>query len=90
MRTRLASTQWASLLCTPDADKGHLYGVADMAVIPYDSNGVIKLVIIDPGGDGNWQDNKFTIDLRTPLAGVSPSPGSHTVTVTDTESAADR
>ena len=37
-----------------DADKTHLYGVATEAVIPYDSNGVIKLIIIDPGGDGNW------------------------------------
>ena len=28
--------------------------------IHYDNNGVIKLVIIDPGGDGNWMDNKFS------------------------------
>ena len=66
---------------------GHLYGVADEAIIPYDNNGVIRLVIIDPGGDGNWQDNKFTMDLRTEQPGVSPSPGSHTVTVVDTDSA---
>ena len=71
----------------PDADKAHLYGVGDEARIPYDNNGVIKLVIIDPGGDDNWQDNKFTIDLRTDAPGVSPSPGSHTVTVVDTDSA---
>ena len=44
------------------------------AEIPYDSNGVIKLVIIDPGVDRNWQDNKFTMDLRTLKAGVLPAP----------------
>ncbi len=67
-----------------DADKVHLYGVADGAVIDYDSNGVIKLIIIDPDGDGNWMDNMFTMDLRTPKAGISPSPGSYRVTVRDT------
>ena len=67
-----------------DADKAHLYGVMTGVEINYDNNGVIKLVIIDPDGDGNWGDNKFTMDLRTQQAGVSPSPGSHTVTVTDT------
>ena len=66
------------------AAHAHLYGVADGAVINYDSNGVIKLVIIDPGGDGNWADNSFTMDLRTQQVGVSPSPGSFKVTVRDT------
>ena len=65
----------------------HLYGVAESATIPYDSNGVIKLVIIDPDGDDNWQDNKFTIDLGVSKVGVSLSPSSHTVTVVDTHSA---
>ena len=76
--------KFTSTLAQRNDKKEHLYGVEDGAVIPYDSNGVIKLVIIDPGGDGNWQDNKFTIDLRTTELGVSPSPGSHTVTVVDT------
>ena len=66
------------------AAHAHLYGVAGGAEINYDSNGVIKLVIIDPGGDGNWADNSFTMDLRTEEAGVSPTPGSFKVTVRDT------
>ena len=33
--------------------------------IPYDNNGVIRLVIIDPGGDGNWVDNKFSIKIES-------------------------
>ena len=66
------------------AAHAHLYGVAGGAEINYDSNGVIKLVIIDPGGDGNWADNSFTMDLRTVEAGVSPTPGSFKVTVRDT------
>ena len=70
----------------PRPDKAHLYGVATNATIYYDSNGVIKLVIIDPGGDGNWQDDEFTIDLGVDKAGVSPAPAA-TVTVVDTDSA---
>ena len=56
--------------------------------IAYDNNGVIRLVIIDPGGDGNWQDDKFTMRLVTtavtdgPIP-PSPSPASYIVTVTD-------
>ena len=66
----------------------HLLGVPDPFVLPYDNNGVIRLVIIDPGGDGNWQDDKFTMRLVTtaedPLPiPPSPSPASFIVTVTD-------
>ena len=37
------------------APHDNLYGLDNDDTIPYDANGVIKLVIIDPGGDGNWQ-----------------------------------
>ena len=69
---------------------GHLLGVTDGATLPYDNNGVIRLVIIDPGGDGNWVDNKFTMRLVTtavtdgPIP-PSPSPASYIVTVTDND-----
>ena len=71
------------------APNGHLYGVPDDLVLPYDNNGVIRLVLIDPGGDGNWVDNRFTMRLVTaanPTDGPippSPSPASFIVTVTD-------
>ena len=70
------------------APHGHLEGVTDGLVLPYDNNGVIRLVIIDPGGDGNWQDDKFTMRLVTTAADPlpippSPSPASFIVTVTD-------
>ena len=66
----------------------HLEGVTDGLELPYDNNGVIRLVIIDPGGDGNWQDDKFTMRLVTTAADPlpippSPSPASFIVTVTD-------
>ena len=66
----------------------HLLGVPDDLVLTYDNNGVIRLVIIDPGGDGNWQDDKFTMRLVTAAAQdgpipPSPSPASFIVTVTD-------
>ena len=66
----------------------HLSGVTNGLTLPYDNNGVIRLVIIDPGGDGNWVDNKFTMRLVTtavqdgPIP-PSPSPASFIVTVTD-------
>ena len=53
--------------------------------IPYDNNGEIKLVIIDPGGDGNWVDNMFTMNIESDALGISPSPGSFRVTVSDTD-----
>ena len=71
------------------APHGHLYGVTDELELPYDNNGVIRLVIIDPGGDGNWVDDKFTMRLVTAAAETddpippSPSPASFIVTVTD-------
>ena len=67
---------------------GHLLGLPTGTVLPYDNNGVIRLVIIDPGGDGNWVDNMFTMRLVTtavtdgPIP-PSPSPASYIVTVTD-------
>ena len=79
---------------TPAASPhGHLYGVpvtgTDGAFeLPYDNNGVIRLVIIDPDGDDNWQDDKFTMRLVTAAESgdpipPSPSPASFIVTVTD-------
>ena len=61
------STPTTAFTAAAAPDKGHLYGVpADNgAMLPYDNNGVIRLVIIDPGGDGNWQDDKFTMRLVT-------------------------
>ena len=54
-----------------------------MGEFPYDNNGVITLVIIDPDGDTNWVDNKFTINIESDKLGISPNPGSYSVTVTD-------
>ena len=70
------------------APHDHLLGVTNNLALPYDNNGVIRLVIIDPGGDGNWQDDKFTMRLVTAAAQdgpipPSPSPASFIVTVTD-------
>ena len=59
------------------------YGVTSGDFIPYDNNGVITLVIIDPGGDGNWVDNKFSINIESDELGISPNPGSYSVTVRD-------
>ena len=42
-----------------------LYGLDNNDEIPYDNNGVIRLVIIDPDGDGDWEDNEFTMQLMT-------------------------
>ena len=53
------------------------------STIPYDANGVVKLVIIDPGGDGDWVDTSFTMTLRASANGVSPSPAAVKVTITD-------
>ena len=60
------------------------YGLPTGGEIHYDNNGEIKLVIIDPGGDGNWVDNDFFMDIESAgTFGISPSPGSFKVTVTD-------
>ena len=61
------------------------YGVTAGGVIPYDNNGVITLVIIDPMGDGNWVDNSFTMNIESDLLGISPNPGSYKVTVVDAD-----
>ena len=61
------------------------YGLATGEEIPYDNNGVIRLVIIDPAGDGNWVDNNFTMNVESEKLGISPSPGSYRVTVVDTD-----
>ena len=60
------------------------YGLPTMGEIHYDNNGVIRLVIIDPGGDGNWMDNNFIMDIESDMLGISASPGSYKVTVVDT------
>ena len=60
------------------------YGLPTGGEIHYDNNGVIKLVIIDPGGDGNWMDNDFIMDIESDMLGISASPGSYKVTVVDT------
>ena len=77
-----------ALTANTGAGHGHLLGLPTGTVLPYDNNGVIRLVIIDPGGDGNWVDNMFTMRLVTtavtdgPIP-PSPSPASFIVTVTD-------
>ena len=69
------------------APMAHLTSVPNDATLSYDNNGVIRLVIIDPGGDGNWVDDMFTMRLVTDGgAGAippSPNPASFIVTVTD-------
>ena len=60
------------------------YGLPTGGEIHYDNNGVIRLVIIDPGGDGNWVDNSFIMNIESDELGISPSPGSFKVTVVDT------
>ena len=65
------------------APHDNLYGLDPTDAIPYDANGVVKLVIIDPGGDGDWVNTKFTMTLRADANGVSPSPAAVTVTMTD-------
>ena len=65
-------------------------------ILHYDRNGTIKLVIIDPAGDGDWLDDKFIMRLVTgtlpndadddpvgPAVPPTPSPANFTVTVND-------
>ena len=61
------------------------YGVTTGDAIPYDNNGVITLVIIDPGGDGNWVDNSFAMNIESDKIGISAHPGSYRITVVDTD-----
>ena len=51
------------------------YGLPTGGEIHYDNNGVIRLVIIDPGGDGNWMDNKFHHGHRVGHARHISQPG---------------
>ena len=79
-----------TLVAHTDADKRHLRGVPDGAELTYDNNGVITLVIIDPGGDGNWVDDSFTMRLVTSMVTgnrlpPTPVPGSFKVTVMDND-----
>ena len=53
--------------------------------IPYDNNGQIKLVIIDPGGDGNWVDDMFTMTIESDVGTIDPNPANFKVTVRDTD-----
>ena len=81
-------TAITDLTANTASGKGHLVALPTATALPYDNNGVITLVIIDPGGDGNWQDDSFTMRLVTAVAEggripPSPSPASFKVTVTD-------
>ena len=60
------------------------YGLPTGGEIHYDNNGVIRLVIIDPDGDGNWMDNSFIMDIESDELGITASPGSYKITVVDT------
>ena len=68
---------------TAAAPHDHLYGVNDGNTIPYDANGVVRLVIIDPDGDDDWVDTSFTMTLRTDGEGITPAPASIKVTISD-------
>ena len=63
------------------------YGVSTGDFIPYDNNGVIRLVIIDPSGDGNWVDNKFSINIESDerKGRLSQRRALYSVTVRDTD-----
>ena len=79
-----------ALTAHTDADKDHLYGVPDDTTLPYDNNGVIRLLLIDPDGDGDWEDDEFSMKLTTAEAGgvtfpPTPSPADYMATVTDTD-----
>ena len=78
--------------------KGHLYGIDDATILPYDDNGVIRLILIDPAfldaagtpADNNWQDDTYTMRLITteaadanPASVPTPSPADFKVTVVD-------
>ena len=42
-------------------------------------------MIIDPSGDGNWVDNKFSIKIESDDVAISANPGTYSVTVRDTD-----
>ena len=83
-----APARLSSLTAHPDHDT--LYGLDTGDTIPYDNNGVIRLVLIDPDGDGDWMDNEFSMKLMTAGAGTvtfppTPSPADFKGTVRDTD-----
>ena len=53
----------------------------------YDKNGIIRLAIIDPGGDENWGDDSFTMTVDASARGVSNRAPSAKVTLSDVNSA---
>ena len=53
----------------------------------YDKNGIIKLGIIDPAGDQNWEDDSFTMTVDASARGVSNTAPSAKVTLSDINSA---
>ena len=74
----------ATLFDALTALTGHdnLYGVPSGTVLPYDNNGVIRLVLIDPNGDGDWEDDEFSMKLTTEADGdvtfpPTPSPADY-------------
>ena len=48
-------------------------------------NGDITLALIDPAGDGDWKNGKFTMTLKAGGFGITPSPATFTVTVMDND-----
>ena len=48
-------------------------------------NGDITLALIDPAGDGDWKNGKFSMTLRASGFGIVPSPAKFDVTVMDND-----
>ena len=51
-------------------------------------NGEITLALIDPAGDGDWKDGKFSMTLKATGFAITPSPATFNVTVTDNDTPA--
>ena len=60
-------------------DTGALTGVTE--------NGEITLALIDPMGDDDWNNGKFSMTLRAAGRGITPSPATFSVTVMDNDTA---
>ena len=61
-------------------------GLDNNAMLTYSADEpVITLAIIDPTGDDDWDDDKFTLSIRSSMLGVSPSPGTFNGVVVDDE-----
>ena len=58
-------------------DGGMLDGVTE--------NGEITLALIDPFGDTDWNNGKFSMTLRAAGRGITPSPATFNVTVMDND-----